>query len=220
MNRKVIVTLTAGILFLALSSAAAEYGDYYSDYGSDYFRLSVHGGYYILTQEPLTNLYGDNLIYGAEIGYKIHKNIEFAVALDRFSSSCDCLNNDLQDMEFTKLRYGAYWHFNPGNINPRIGVGFDYSWAKFDTVKDFRVDDSGLGFYVSAGLEIPVAPSILVGFEGIYSMVEIGYDTSAYQSGSSGSGGVYGDNNSYGNGISNNPEISGFSFTGFVKIHF
>jgi hypothetical protein len=212
MNRKIIVTMTAGILFLALFSAAAEYSDYYSDYGRDYFRLSVHGGYYLLTQEPLTNLYGDNLIYGAEIGYKIHKNIEFAVALDRFSSSCDCLNNDLPDMEFTKLRYGVYWHFSPEKINPRIGLGLDYSWAKFSTANDYRVDDGGLGFYVSAGLEIPVAPSILAGFEGIYSIVEIGYNNDA--------GGIYGNGNSYVNGMNNNPEISGFSFMGFVKMHF
>jgi len=137
------------------------------------FTIGFEAGYFMPTDDDFNDIYGSGSVFGLNLGYGITKNIELLVGGNIYSGSgTTAVSNETVEISLITARLGVYYLLDMGKITPKVGAGLAYTSVDEDTPFG-NFTDSGIGWFVAAGADMPLGEKILVGAEIQYSDITI-----------------------------------------------
>lgn len=139
------------------------------------FNVGVEAGYFAPSNSDFSDLYGSGgQTFGVNAAYRFPGNVSIHTAFDLYGAdSKTVVTEDDISINLSTLRIGSYYHFNLRKIMPKAGAGLAVTWLK-ETDPFGGSSRSKAGWFVGAGVDIPVARKILAGVELLYYDVKIG----------------------------------------------
>lgn len=130
--------------------------------------VGVECGYFIPLDGDFNDIYGGNIIFGANAGYMLSDEIGIAAAADFYSADGKSTVTQ-QDLSMSLLngRVGVFYVFNIGDIKPRIGAGLALVNLEEKTPWG-NTSELVAGWYASGGILMPVSANLTLGAEVIY----------------------------------------------------
>jgi len=164
MNKKNITILTI-LLILAFTGFSN---------ADNYFKIGLEGGYSAPTDETFKEIYGSGeVVFGINAALNLSSQIEAVVAVDFYNADGETiLSVEPASIKNTYLRFGGFYHFGKGGIDPKVGAGMEICFVTENSVFG-KFSDSGIGWFISAGVDFPFGSKFIGSVEFLYSDITI-----------------------------------------------
>ncbi len=122
--------------------------------------------------------YEDYIGFGANLGYRVWKGLELTTGFYLLEHTDEYI-----DIDETHFLFGAYYYLGEGGVIPKLGAGLDFADFEQQLLGGMQ-DDSGIGFWLAAGIDFDVTERLSLGLETRYTRVELDeIDTDDYHIG-------------------------------------
>ena len=135
--------------------------------------VGVECGYFIPLDGDFNDIYGGNIIFGANAGYMLSDDIGIITAAGFYSADgISAVTQQNVSISLLNGRVGVFYVFNIGDIKPRIGAGLALVNLEEKTPWG-NTSELVAGWYASGGVFMPVSTNLTIGAEVIYSDASI-----------------------------------------------
>jgi len=153
------------LIFLTINAVAGSNND---------FRMGIEAGYFSVEDGSFNNLYGSGAAsFGLNSGYFLSDTLEISSSLNYFSKEGKTsFTKETITLTLFDVRLGGFFHFNPEDIDPKIGIGLDLCFVNEENPFE-NFSNTQIGWFITAGIEMPVSSGITIGLDIIYNSVTV-----------------------------------------------
>jgi hypothetical protein len=136
--------------------------------------FGVEAGYFGPNDSNFSAAYGSGgTTFGVNAGYRFIRNVSIQAGYNFYNAdSTTALSEEKIGIKLGNLRIGGYYHFNLKKVMPKAGAGLAVTWVK-ENDPFGGTDTAKAGWFVGAGIDVPVGKKFLTGVELLYNNVKI-----------------------------------------------
>ncbi|MCK4763490.1 MAG: outer membrane beta-barrel protein [Candidatus Aminicenantes bacterium] len=138
------------------------------------FSLGIEFGYFAPGGDMFKTLYSSGgFTYGANAAFELFENVSIQGAVDFYKTDgVTEITGEGVTMKLTNFRLGLFYHLSKGGFAPKIGAGAAMTSVKEDDPFG-GFSDAAVGWFVGAGVDIPLFGNFLAGLELIYNSAKL-----------------------------------------------
>lgn len=139
----------------------------------DSFSISGTAHYFQPSDEFFKNIYGNEIIFGGEIGIKLWKWVSIWAAADFYSKKGKTtFTEEATEIQITPIFGGLMFQFRLSGFRPYMAFGVGYFQYK-ETNPIGKVEKQDMGYIVQAGFRLKAIGPLLLDMKASYSVCKV-----------------------------------------------
>ena len=135
--------------------------------------IQARGSYFNPTDQVFRDIYGNGMIWGAELGFRLTERIGVWAGADYFSKVGKLIFTEEETkVRIAPLTAGAKYYLTLGRLMPYVGAGLGYfQYKETNSIK--TVEKGAIGFVVRAGLVFKLGAPFFMDIQGTWSTCSV-----------------------------------------------